>query len=65
MHGLTPAGYYQIQVASPWDKFITKINQNSFGELWINKDFESEKGLSLQTEHEYQIFITIEEKSLA
>ena len=45
MHGLTHAGYYKFIWVSPWDEFITEINQALFGELWINKGFESKKGV--------------------
>jgi hypothetical protein len=61
MHGLTPTGYSQIHVGKSLRWIHNIENQNSFGELWINKGFESKKGLSLLTEHEYQLFISIEE----
>ena len=46
---------------SPWDKFITEINQDLFSELWLNKGSESKKRFSLLTEHECQAFISIKE----
>ena len=52
---------------SPWDEFITEINQNSFGELWINKGFESKKRRALFPIWTYMntTFILHREKPLA